>query len=200
MKVRRKKKMTIVTRKIVRGGVALFVALGIITFGINSFQPVHAMAVGGNTGGSGGSGGSGSGSGGSTTTTPAAPAAPYATNVTVTVSGVGASGNGGGGICYAQSTGNLQQEVNCVGMSSSDPGNYWSYPSGFKVSVTYKVQFADATPNAIVYCYVYVHGNPTVYSTGSNLSLSYTTDGSSVYGFCYAQVGNGPQSAQISLP
>ena len=134
--------MTIVTSKIVRGGVALFVALGIMTFGINSFQPVHAMPI---VGTGGGTSGSGSGSGGSTKTAPpaapTAPAAPYVTNMNVTVSngrepGWGGPTSGWNGTC----------QQNCA-------------PSGGSmVTVNYNIQFADATPNAIVYCYVYLVG------------------------------------------
>lgn len=181
--------MTFVTSKIVRGGLALLLALGIITFGINSFQPVHAMVAVPPTGGGSGSGGSGSGSSGSTTTTPAAPAAPYVTNMIVTVGNGQPPTTGGPTTGYGPSG---SEWVTCT--SNCQP------TGGSMVTVTYNIQFADATPGAFVVCYVYLNGNPTIYSTGSNLSMTFSTNGSSISGFCYAQVGNGPESAQISLP
>jgi hypothetical protein len=189
MKVRRQKKMTIVTSKIVRGGVALFVALGIMTFGINSFQPVHASRVVSPGGGDGGTGGSGSGSGGSTT--PAAPAAPYVTSMSVSVNGGQPSTTSGPIGVYWY--GPPDQEVGTCTSNCMPTG-------GSMFTIAYKIQFADATPGANVICYVYVHNNPTVYWANSNLSVSFSTDGSNVYGYCYAQVGNGPPSAQLSLP
>lgn len=185
--------MTYVTKQIIRAGIALSVALGIMSFGINSFQPVHAMQLKLPGAGGSGSGGSGSGSGGTSTPapTPTAPAAPYVTNVSVTVgSGQPPSTSGPSGVYWY---GPPDQEWGTCTSNCMPSG-------GSMVSVHYNLQFADATPGAVVYCYVYVHNNPAVLSTNVNLSLSFTTDGSNVYGYCYAQVGNGPQSAQISLP
>ncbi len=164
MKVRTQKKMTIVTRKIIRGSVTLLVALGIITFGINSFTAA-AQAT--------------------------APAAPYVTNMSVSVNGGQPPTTGGPTGVYW--TGPPDQEWGTCTSNCMPTG-------GSMFTITYKIQFADATPGASVYCYVYVHDNPRIYSTNVNLTMSFSTDGSNVYGFCYAQVGNGPQSAQISLP